>query len=233
MSLISDALKKAQRQRTLESAEPGSGGGGRRHAGGGWSSPQKLALAAAGLVAVIAVAVAVTITFLQPDADEIAAAIKAARTPSAPPSENVSDTPPSIIKLPPLPRSDAADAVGTVQSAPAGNAPTVAPVAATPPASTPAPAAAQTAAATAPSPEPVEVRPTPAPSVVIQQFVDDMEIRAVSLRSIPSENRVMIGSRVYGINEVVDRALGLKLVDISDSSLTFADPGGTLYRRSH
>jgi hypothetical protein len=190
MSLISDALKKAQRQRSM----PGEGGlmaGGRGHRRGPKSPGQALALGAAALVAIIAVAVAVTITLLQPDPEEIAARINAARTPAAEPAPNAPTPETRVIVLPTLPKSE-----------PAAAAPTV----------------AVENAAPAPS-EPVGSPPATPP--------------AVALRSVATDNRALIGSRVYAANEIVDRALGLRLVEINETTLVFQDANGARYVRSH
>jgi hypothetical protein len=209
MSLISDALKKAQRQRSM----PGEGGlmaGGRGHRRGPKSPGPALALGAAALVAIIAVAVAVTITFLQPDPEEIAARINAARTPAAEPAPNAPTPETRVIVLPTLPKSEPAAAAPTVAVENAAPAPSE-PVG-SPPATPPAVAR---------------------PSVVIQQYIDDLVITAVALRSVATDNRALIGSRVYAANEIVDRALGLRLVEINETTLVFQDANGARYVRSH
>jgi hypothetical protein len=43
---------------------------------------------------------------------------------------------------------------------------------------------------------------------------------------------VLIGERVYKVNDIVDRTLGLRLIKVSPGVLTFADANGATYAKN-
>jgi hypothetical protein len=214
MSLISDALKKAQRQRTIEA---GGGADGPRIVVRRGSDPSKQVFLIAGALVLVVVAAAVFVVLkLRPSEEEIAARV-------------------------------------TAEAAKAREA-AAAKVVASPPAASPAPGKAgdttplivlnvpssgQAAAPLAPPPErPVLVPPAApaapppgAPSPALQDYVETLRITGWSAAGAPAERKVMINERVYRINDVVDRALGLKLVEIQSDGITFADERGGTYPR--
>ncbi len=58
-------------------------------------------------------------------------------------------------------------------------------------------------------------------------------MRILGVRSPGPDARVLIGERVYRLNDVVDRSLGLRLVKAEPGTLTFADAAGTLYKKNY
>ena len=58
-------------------------------------------------------------------------------------------------------------------------------------------------------------------------------MRILGVRSPGPDARVLIGERVYRLNDVVDRSLGLRLVKVETGALTFADTAGTLYKKNY
>ena len=87
MSLISDALKKAQRQRTVETPGDGPRVVIRR---GSTPAAKQVFLIAAGVVVVVVAVAIVAVIKLRPSEEEIAArvALAAAKAKSAPPAKN-------------------------------------------------------------------------------------------------------------------------------------------------
>jgi hypothetical protein len=81
---------------------------------------------------------------------------------------------------------------------------------------TPAPAAATTAAL-----------PPGVPDERVAAFVDS--VRVTGIRSSGAESRVLMNERVYRVNDVVERNLGVRLVKAAADSLTFSDPRGVTY----
>jgi len=231
MSLINDALKKAQRQRTgpLDAPPmPGGSGGGAR--GGSGAPTQLLVLAIAGAVVVVVISVVATVWFLNraPAAKPAAnVAVAVAKPPATAPKSDTSPViiAPVIVQAPPpaieapkpadtpapspvtaAPVTAATDAPSPVTAAPAG---TVSPVAAAPIASTiPAPAEL-----------PLDVR--------IAKFVENVKVTGI-LRS-GTGSKVLMNDKVYRLGDVVDRALSLRLIKIEADSLTFVDANGTPY----
>jgi hypothetical protein len=91
------------------------------------------------------------------------------------------------------------------------------------------PATAPAAPAAAPvvqSPPPLD--PT-APDERVAAFVET--IRVTGIRSSGAESRVLMNERVYRVNDIVDRTLGVKLIKASAESLTFSDARGVKYEK--
>ena len=90
----------------------------------------------------------------------------------------------------------------------------------------PAPVAAPAAAT---------VAPTPAPEPVAEGTLEDRigafvdKARVTGIRTSENISKVLMNDRVYRLNDIVDRKLGLKLVKITPDSLTFADANGATY----
>lgn len=229
MSLISDALKKAQRQRTTEVP----GGEGPRvviRRGSTPAAKQVLFIAGGVVIAVVAAAI-VAVVMLRPSEEEIAArvALAAAKTKSAPPAKNATSEP-------------AGPAVQILPAATSAN-PSSAKAEAPPPMivlNLPRSGAAAAAAPLAPAPErPALVTPaSPAPgagrsnsSGALQDYVDTLRITTWSAAATPADSKVMINDKVYRINDVVDRALGLKLTDVKADRIIFTDERGATWVR--
>jgi hypothetical protein len=149
---------------------------------------------------------------------------------------------PEKITRPPAPDTTAA-------SAPAAAVATTAPRPPPAPASaakTQPPTAAITVPLSAPAPAPVSVPsvpPAPAPVVSappaaapavsnkpderVLAFIEAIKVAGV--RASGAESRALMNGRVFHLDEVVDRTLGLKLVGVDAGKLTFVDANGVSY----
>lgn len=237
MSLINDALKKAQRLRHEEptgTLPPTSGAGAPRVAKRSQprTSQQVVILAAAVVVLVVLTVVATVWLVNRPAPPKPTTPV--ATAPAKP--KPAADTPaavPVIITLANKP------ATAPLADAPATKPTQLAPpnlINLTPSASVPAPAtpiAAATEPAAAPSPEakPVVAPPPPAaepkPDEHIHAFVD--AIRVTGIRSSGDDSRVLMNDRVFRVNDIVDRGLGVRLTKVNPNSLTFTDSNGATY----
>ena len=207
MSLINEALKKAQRQRSdqppgmMSSAE-------RMEHHDRPARTQSIVLLVAGAAVLVVFSVVVTVYLLN-------------RTP-------VATTP----VLADNPTSTGATAPHSAVDLAAPSPVIVAPMIAVPaPAREQAPAAAPTP--TVATAAPIEIPPiTPVrqPELHIQLWVDAIHVTGV--RYSGGENKVLMNDRVYRVNDIVDRALVLKLVKVEPELLTFTDPNGMVYTKS-
>lgn len=228
MSLINDALKKAQKQRTGESplaAMPAIGGESAeriaRRAKPSGAPPFMLWIGLS--VAVLAVGLIAGIMLMgrKPDAPQTTAAAAAPvvkpvvpePTPVAPPTPApspivVSTNPPSIVVASP-PRSEP---LATKIELPKP-APVAAPVGLEPVAVVPA-------------------KPT-APGKLEPRAINFIEsLRVAGIRASATDSKVLMNDRVYRIGSVVEAELGLKLTGITSGSLTFEDDNGGSYTRT-
>jgi cytoskeletal protein RodZ len=235
MSLINEALKKAQKQRTGEApplaSMPSVGGEApQRIARSGKSSSTNsllvpVALGATGLVAVLVVGF-----FLlrgkpaaQTSVETKPIAATPATTPPAPTSTpaTTASTPaktttpakadPFVLPVAPPPEP-AKTAVVTPKSEPKIEAPK--PVAAEPMANTPA--------------KPAEPAAKLEPRAI--QYIENL--RVTGIRASANDSKVLMNDRVYRIGHIVEHEMGLKLVGITASSLTFEDERGGRYTRN-
>jgi hypothetical protein len=69
----------------------------------------------------------------------------------------------------------------------------------------------------------------PKPEERVSKYVD--AIRVAGVRSPGPEGRVLMNDRVFKLNDTVDRSLGLKLTKISTNVLTFTDANGVTYEK--
>lgn len=194
MSLINEALKKAQRLRQEDSA-PGSDASESAPADRVIKrSPPKstntMVLLVAGGVALIVLSVVVTVFLLN----------RPAASPSAPIGNLTPEAPavPPVLITPPF--------IPTIEPAPI------------------------IIAAAPPEPVPVTPPPLPAdsqPDPRVAAFVET--IRVAGIRSSGSESRVLMNERVYRVNDLVDRALNIRLTKVEADTLTFADANGISY----
>jgi hypothetical protein len=226
MSLINDALKKAQHQRT---GLPGTGNpvdlppmpGTALGAGGvkrGKPVPaQTLTLVIGSAMAAAVLAVVVTVYFF--NREPAAPDRPGPRRPATPSVTTVSVPAPTPVIVAtlipkPAPRIDLSGqklpAEGAVTIA--VSAPTLAPVA--------SPAAAPVVEA---------FRPAASGSgdIRILTYVD--AVRVAGIRSSGSDSKVLMNDRVYRLNDVVDYTLGLRLTKVTADGLTFTDANGTTY----
>lgn len=208
MSLINEALKKAQRQRSdiPSGAMPSAGGFDQR--GPRPMRTQSIVLLVAGAAVLVVFSVVITVYLVNRNPGSAATPpVAATPTPLAPAVDLTA--PPPVIVAPAI-------AVAT-------------------PVAEAEPAVAETAApAVTPAVAPIAIPPiAPAarqPELHIQLFVD--AIRVMGVRSSGGESKVLMNDRVYRVNDIVDRALVLKLVKVEPELLTFTDPNGMVYTKS-
>lgn len=255
MSLINEALKKAQRMRA--EAPPPTGPAGADGAPApvvirrGRPIPaQVVVLSILGGAVLIGITLVVTLVLLRPDEPVAPPAPAVAKSTPAP------EPSPLLITLPPVgpslsttaPAPAAGPATGPAATPPAATSPkaapptatTAVPAAATPAASTsnpPTPAAATPVApAAAATVEPAASAPAPAPTgpakpdLRVQEFID--RIRVSGIRASATDPRVSMNDRVFKLNDVVDRNLGLRIVGIESGGLTFVDSAGVVYTKN-
>lgn len=249
MSLINEALKKAQRahHERAASASAGADPGGPIVKRTQPKSARSTLLIVVGAVALVVVSIALTAFWLSgPKSSHAAVAAKSATaTPSAP---AVAATAAPIVVVPPLTPPSSAPKAPT-EEATAPTAPTakksssaastaVAPTTTVPAATTPAtntplpqtPLPATTVAAAPPVAEPVgksESTPTAKPDERIHQYVE--ALRVTGIRSSGTESKVLMNDRVYRVNDIVDRTLGIRLTKVAPDNLTFTDSNGVTY----
>jgi len=210
MSLINNALKKAQRQRSEgASSAPIHGGSSHRPSRRGKAMPaQTLLLIVAGACVVVALSLAVTVYLL--------------RTPNPP----VATT--SLVENTPI---EPVAAVTVSQPIPTIEAPTQAepePIMAAQAEVEPEPTAD---VIVEPLPEPPPPLKTLAqPDVAIYTFIDQLQIMGV--RFSGTNSKVLMNDRVYRVNDIVDRTLGLRLATVTADSLTFVDANGASYTKN-
>ena len=246
MSLLNEALKKAQRQQHTEqqasarvivqSSFAGTAPAVTRTG----MSTRLFTLLIAGAVVLVSGSVLGTVLLLRkPDAPEAAPAPLAltAPTPAAPPaaapqpaaivtqatSAPAADTSSLAIRvaLPAAPVTQQAEATPASVPEPAA-AVTTTPV----PAAAPAPAAVTTPQIRIASidEDTAAARETAAYSVI-------NAMRSSGIRGTGTDSRVLIDGRGYRINSVVDRTLGLRLTAVEADRLLFTDSRGTVFTR--
>jgi hypothetical protein len=214
MSLINDALKKAQSRHgdstppAAETAGPASIPPGPRK---GKSPLGKIGLIGAG-IALLSAAVSAAVILL--------VIRKEPRAPS------------------PIGRPETAQAHPPISPAPTSPTPTkpaktpsaLSPV--TPGAASSAQPALNIAAPVTPA-SPAVLPPEPAPAIKlgtrIQSFID--RLRVTSIRISDTGNKAILNDRLFRVNDLVEPSLGLRLTDIQPSLLTFTDEAGTTYLR--
>ncbi len=242
MSLINEALKKAQRQTHPES--PASvrplGSTGLPYSTPG-ASPAKppappIALILAGAGVLVSISVLATVWLLRVPPPPVKEAKPAVARHEVPPAAatggiaTVPDTAPVPAPLAPRPALPVAAAT-TPPPAPTpavavAPAPTLVPSPARPTLAAPP----QVVAPVAPvSPPPAVIDDVEASKTAAQKFIDEMRISGV--RQQGADSKVLINGRVYRLNEIVDRTLGLRLTQVHPTQLTFTDRQGAIYTR--
>jgi hypothetical protein len=232
MSLINDALKKAQKQRTGEApplASMPSVGGESAHRIAKRAKPAgfNTLLTRAGMGAGVMLVLVVGGYFIlrSPPAEKSAGA----GLPPAPPGKNtpaVTDAPP-ISAQPTTPTTFVLPVAAKIEAP----APKVEPPAPIPP--TPAVQPARQASAQIPEPK----SQTPVASASAQklepraiQYIENIKVAGIMART--ADAKVLMNDRVYRVGSIVEAELGLKLVEITASSLTFEDERGGRYTRT-
>jgi len=232
MSLINEALKKAQKQRTGETppltAMPSVGGESaariaRRGKPAGFNSlVLRIGLGVAGLAVVVIAAVLLIDR-------KVAAPVPPATTTTNVPAPSTQPKPVESTQ-PSTPSSAAASAAtatlvvpNTASAAPAQGAATS--TTSTTVVFTPVePAAAQ------PAPEPA--KPTVARKLEPRAIKYIESIRVAGIRAASGDRKVLMNDRVYRIGDTVEAEMGLKLAGITVNSLTFEDENGGRYTRN-
>jgi hypothetical protein len=217
MSLINDALKKAARQRAEEQGEviPPMPGGGRRRVSrqGEPMKTQTLVLIIGAAVALVVVSVVVTGVLMnsKPEAKSALAVMPTAESPTPLAASKVVIQAPAMTVALPTPTP-----VVMAKPTAAPSPPVVAAVVETTPVQTAAPAVA----ATAPQGH----------LDAVQAVVDGFHISGV--RTAGAGSKALVDGHVYKLNDVIDRAVGLKLVKVDEDHLTFTDRDGNTYVRN-
>jgi len=241
MSLINEALKKAQRQRAEDTSDfsaPMPGGGRRTPAPVPGLSVQTLVLLASGGIVLFVVCVVGAVSWLNRPTTPTATAAQPATVAAAPTNKTV-ETQPIIVlaSLKPADAGGAAKAEGA--AATTMSAARSAPLSemagsgglALPPAVSRQPAPSLLRAADSViSPDPVAAAPLPSGGKFqehIQAIVDGLRVSGI--RADGKDSKVLLNERVYRVNDFVDRANGLRLSKVTNEDLTFSTPDGTIY----
>jgi hypothetical protein len=251
MSLINEALKKAQRMQHEEtatvSAAPYPVG---RHAARRETSSHSpnLVLMGTGALVIVVLSVFFTVYLINrpSDSNRVAqsTATPPAATPAPTPAPDETNTPAIVPPKVSLPTTTPPAAVATSPAANATTVPSTAPAQApapesanaTPPAGSVAstnvaPPAATTTSTSAPAATPPTAAPASlgatAPDERVAAFVD--AVRVTGIRSSGADSRVLMNERVYRVNDVVERTLGVRLIKAAADSLTFSDARGVTY----
>jgi hypothetical protein len=235
MSLINDALKKAQKQRTGEPAPlasmPSIGG-----------EPAAKIAKRAKPVAFNALLIRIGLVTGALIVVLVGGYLALHAKHSTPAPAVVSPAPkPAVTEVAVKPSAPTPKPAGTVPAAPAVtfNLPIAAPAAEEHPpvAATVTPPAlpVETKPAAVVSTPPVEVKPVPAaPAAKLGpkeiNFIESLRIAGI--RASATDSKVLMNDRVYRTGDIVEHDLGLKLIAITSNSLTFEDERGARYTRN-
>lgn len=260
MSLINEALKKAQRQRSLDAAPLSHAPSGVAAAAVTThvrAASHKRSLAPLwfgfGLVALGGVAAFLVMRYGIADANPaaVAASTPVAATPAVAPAPTpvvavvpspapapaVSvqlpvAVPRELLTNPPAPAPAPVAPVAVVTFTPA------APVAEVP-AERPAAPVASAPTAAAPAPAPVAVAPVvlPPPATeaehVARVYAFLSSIRLTGVRGADAQARVLMNEKVFRLNDTVDAALGLRLSAVRPNLLVFTDARGRTFEKTY
>lgn len=248
VSLINEALKKAQRQRAPEAGleQPGPEPGEVVVVRKAPRSARAVALMTLGAGFLVIGATLLTYLLTTGSSTVVTGPAPALKKPA--PVTTASPTPTAAAPAPgTAPAPEPATSSPVVPSTSPTPAVASAPAAGTPP--SPAPAASPLAEKTGPAT--VETIPTmvsaapattstataaaapaatpapPKPSEQVQAFVD--AVRVMGIRASGDDSRVLMNGRQYRLNDLVDRTLGVRLVKVEGNCLTFSDPNGVVY----
>jgi hypothetical protein len=222
MSLINDALKKAQKQRTEDNPSlntmPGIGGEpaariAKRAKPPGFSSLLLWTGLGAGTLVVLVVGGFFLVRFLT-SRTETPPTVKpavVAQTTSAPatesaPAKPAPSTPTGSYVLPAAPTPAAVQP--TVETQPVVTAPVVPP----------------------PEPEAPKIAPVLKLEPKAVAYIE--ALRVSGIRASSTDGKVLMNDRVYRVGDTVEHQLGLKLAVITANALTFEDERGARYTRS-
>jgi hypothetical protein len=247
MSLINDALKKAQKMRHEETLAAGKTAAGETRPDGGRSrvSPGMIALISGGTALAVCAVVLAGIVLMRstrsaapsPAPEPLQLAVQETKTQAAEPAAATRPVSTPLVQTPPAPSTIPSQDAGPLIALPSSMG--AKPVAQEPaPAPAPQPQQPAAAAQEKPSsaqqapvfvftqPEPDHSKPNPAS----QRFVD--RLRVTGVRKTSSGAKVMLNEKVYRINDVVDQTLGLRLIEAESDRLVFTDEYGHRYVRN-
>ncbi|MCF7686658.1 MAG: hypothetical protein K9M98_08325 [Cephaloticoccus sp.] len=215
MSIINNALKKAQRQRAAGGLPVTAGmmsrGPIRRGSG---LSASMLALLIGGSAAIIIVTTAATVYLLRSE-------------PTPAPADNVEPASATV-----GPAVAVLEETPVAPKAEVAHAPVATAVVMAPDFSGPQPAASPPAGTPLFIP-PSSILPNSAPLTgheATYAFIDQIQVMGV--RSSGADSKVLMNEKVYRLNDIVDRALMLRLVQVSADTLTFLDSNGYIYTKN-
>ncbi len=244
MSLINDALKKAQKQRTGEAPALGSlpsvGGESARSISRRSKSSGPNLLLLGGIAAAVVVIGGGTWFALSgkpavsPQPATPPALTATAPSPVAKPRDEsaVGPAKADTFTLPTAPKTVDRRPTSAASSAPGGpvSAPAVPSAVQTPTAKQPeAPRQVPLASSPAPAVPPPKLDARPLDPVAIQ-YLDN--IKVAGIRASATDAKVLMNDRVYRIGSVVSGEMGLRLVGITANTLTFEDAAGGRYTRT-
>lgn len=227
MSLINDALKKAQRQRTGDASptsQPPIPGGGSLHArpapSRSDSSPQLLLVGAGALLGLVIAGGAFFLLRNKPAGETT-------------PTVAVSPQPPEAAPAKPAEPPESTAAASTSPAVTAAKSPEPSFVVKTEPAVTPPVTASPAATSTEVAAKSAPATPTepPAPSARMVEAVEAFRVAGIRVGA-GSDAKVLMNDRVFRVGDTVDHALGIKLTGATASSLTFRDASGATYTRN-
>ena len=242
MSLLNEALKKAQRQQHTEqqasarvivqSSLAGTAPAVTRTG----MSTRLFTLLIAGAVVLVSGSVLGTVLLLRkPSSIESAPPAVALNSPAAAPA--APQQPPVVAAQ--APSTSAADTGSlairvAIPAAPVTQQATQAPVPAPAPAATPEPSPAADTAPAAPTTPQIRIASIDEDTAAARETAAYSVINAMrisGIRGTGTDSRVLIDGRVYRINSVVDRTLGLRLTAVEADRLLFTDSRGTVFTR--
>ena len=226
MSLINDALKKAQKQRTGESPSlasmPSVGGESaariaKRSKPAGFNALLiRLGLGAGALLLLV-----VGGYF----------AVQAMRSgPATPPQAKVATKEEAAAKP-----AEAAATTSAPSPAPTFVLPITIPPAPTKPVVAKVEHKEQPKAEPPPAPvvvaPPAPVKPPPPPKLEPRAITYIEGLRIAGIRASATDSKVLMNDRVYRVGDTIEHEMGIKLIGITSSSLTFEDERGAMYMR--
>ncbi|HET7534907.1 MAG TPA: hypothetical protein VFJ90_00535 [Candidatus Didemnitutus sp.] len=251
MSLINDALKKAQRQQTGGAEAPApveSSSGGhaprveRREKPADFRS-QVLVLGGVSAGLLLALIVGAFFWWRSSNSSESVPTQQVAHV-SAPTAPTAKPAQPEPKPEPAKPESAPASSTAATSSATNTSAPQftlpLAPQTPAQPASTPAAPAVNNASqvavqlpattSAAEMPKPVAAPDRPKPTAPMVKLIDGF--RVTGIRASGGESKVLMNDRVYRVGDTVDVEQGIKLTGVAQGALTFEDSRGAVYTRN-
>jgi hypothetical protein len=252
MSLINDALKKAQKQRTGEvpslAAMPGIGGESAariaRSARPGGANALMLWTGAGAAVILLLVGgyLAFSPAAKRPDEPAKGPATAGTNLPAVaqqtvgqpPGSQPGTAVPPPVTFVLPIAQAPKAET-----ARPTAIAQTSTPAPATSRTDEPSPGGrpgqapgAQQPATASPESAPVPAKPAQAPKLEPRAITYIESIRVMGIRASATDSKVLMNDRVYRVGDTVEHEMGLKIVGITANSLTFEDERGGRFTRT-